>query len=162
MKTNKVVPERTTLFVCIEFCLSLRNIDFGLSAVNQIVGKVIYHSPIEILVHIAKSVTLCRQIQHIEALVCANQSVCHARRVSWVNIVVNLTVNKHLMPLQTTCQLGVTADSVNECSVALVAHLLLYAVVCLAPPAVVDSVVVVTCARYRSLEEVGVLQNSSR
>ncbi len=51
---------------------------------------------------------------------------------------------------------------IHESGVALVAHALLDAVVRLAPPAVVDAVVVVARARYRRLEEVGVLQDGCR
>ena len=119
-------------------------------------------SPVEILIHIAKAVALRGQIEHIETLVGANQGVHYARGVARVDIVVNLAVYEQQVALQLLGNLGVAADIVNKCGVTLVANLFLHAVVSLTPPAGVNRVVVVSSARYGRLEEVGVLQNSSR
>ena len=141
--------------------LSVRYVDrLGVALVDKMLGEVIHQTPVEILVHIAEAVTLCWQIEHIETLVGANQSIHHARGVTWVYVVVNLAVYQHQMTLQVACNLWVALDAVKECCVALVIHLLLHAVVSLAPPAVVNLIIVVTCARYRRLEEVRVLQHS--
>ena len=64
------------------------------------------------------------------------------------------------MALQAACQLWICADMINKCCITLVVYLLLYSVVSLTPPTVVDAVIVVSCARYGSLEEIRVLQNS--
>ena len=138
----------------------MRYINLLCATVNQVVGKVVNQTPVEILVHIAKAVALRGQVEHIETLVGANQCIYYTRCISGVNVVVNLAVNEQQVSLQLLGNLGVAADFVNECGVALVAHLLLYAVVSLAPPAVVNLVIVVTRTRYSCLEKVGVLQNS--
>ena len=144
------------------YYLSLRYVNLLCAAINQIVGEVVNQSPVEILVHIAKAVTLRRQIEHIKTLVGTNQRIYYTRCISGMNIVVNLAVNEQQVTLQLLGNLGVATNLVDECSVALIRNFLLHAVVSLAPPAVVNLVVVVTCARYSRLEEVGVLQNSSR
>ena len=154
----KKAVESDSLFC---FYLSLRYVDLLGATIDKIVGEVVNQTPVEILVHIAKTVALCRQIEHIETLVCTNQSIHYARCISGVNVVVNLAVNEQQVALQLLGNLGVTANLIDECSVTLLAHLLLYAVVSLAPPTVVNLVVVVTRARYSRLEEVGVLQDCS-
>ena len=79
-----------------------------------------------------------------------------------MHVVVDVAVHEQQVPLELACDLGVGAYVVDERRVALLAYLLLDAVVRLAPPAVVDAVVVVASARYRRLEEVGVLQYRRR
>ena len=155
----KKAVESDSLFC---FHLSLRYVNLLCATIDKIVREVVNQTPVEILVHIAKAVALRRQVEHIETLVSANQSIHYARCISGVNVVVNLAVNEQQVALQLLGNLGVAADFVNKCGVALVVNLLLYAVVSFAPPAVVNLVIVVTRTRYRRLEEVGVLQNSSR
>ena len=153
----KKAVESDSLFC---FHLSLRYVNLLCATIDKIVREVVNQTPVEILVHIAKAVALRRQVEHIETLVSANQSIHYARCISGVNVVVNLAVNEQQVALQLLCNLGVAANLIDESCVALIANSLLHAVVSLAPPAVVDLVVVVTSARYRSLEEVWVLQHS--
>ena len=140
----------------------MRYIDLLCATIDKIVREVVNQTPVEILVHIAKTVALRGQVEHIETLVGANQCIYYTRCISGVNVVVNLAVNEQQVARQLLGNLGVAADFVNKCGVALVVNLLLYAVVSLAPPTVLNLVVVVTRTRYRRLEEVLVLQDCSR
>ena len=127
---------------------------FG-ATINQIVCKVINQTPVEILVHIAKAVALSREKQHIETLVRADKCIHYTQGAARVYILVDVTVYEQEVTLKALCKLVVRRDMVLENSLAITLYLA-DTVVLLAPPAVVDVVVVVTCARYRNIEEVGV------
>ena len=93
-----------------------------------------------------QNVTLLRQHEHVEAFVGADQGVDHTQRIARMHVVVDVAVHEQQVPLELACDLGVGAYVVDERRVSLFAHLLLDAVVRLAPPAVVDTVVMVARA----------------
>ena len=64
----------TELFV-LYWNLSLWDIDLLGAAINQIVGEVVNHTPVEILVHVAEAVALGGQVEHVETLACTNKSI---------------------------------------------------------------------------------------
>ena len=126
--------------------LPLRNVHLGLAAVDKVIGKVVDHAPVEVFVHVTETVALLRQHEHIEAFVGADQGVDHTQRIARMHVVVDIAVHEQQVPLELACDLGVGTYVVDERRVALLAYLLLDAVVRLAPPAVVDAVVVVARA----------------
>ena len=119
--------------------------------------EVVRHAPEEVLVHIAKAVTLARQQEHIEALVSTDKSVYNTQGTTWVNVLVDIAVNEEEVTLEALCEFVVSRDVVLEDGLAILLNLA-DTVVLLAPPTVVDVVIVVTGARYRNIEEVGVHQ----
>ena len=89
---------------------------------------------------------LLRQHEHIEAFVGADQGVDYTQRIARMHVVVDIAVHEQQVALELACYLGVGAYVVDERRVSLFAHLLLDTVVRLAPPAVVDTVVMVARA----------------
>ena len=104
---------------------------------------------------------LARQYEHVEALVGADEGIHDAIGVRRVDIVVDVTGDKQQAAPEVPRQLGVRRDTDGVGRVGL-GDLLADAVVLLAPPAVVDVVVVVAGAGDRRLEEVGVGQDGRR
>ena len=105
--------------------------------------------------------TLAREDEHIETLVGADQGVDHADGVGRVDVVVDVAVHQHQMAFQVGGDLRIGLDAVDEGRVALV-DLLQDTVMLLAPPAVVDAVVVVAGAGDSRLEEIRIFQNGRR
>ncbi len=142
--------------------VELRYVDRMLALAQKVFGEVVGQLPEEVLVHRAEAVVLAGQDEHVEALVGLDKGVDHAYRIARVDVVVHVAVHQQQVPFQARGQLGVGRYLVDERGVAVLVDLLLDAVVLLAPPAVVDAVVVVAGARYGRLEEVGVLQDGCR
>ena len=109
-------------------------------------GEVVDESPVEVLVHVTEGVSLLREHEHVETLSCPDQSVYDADCIARMDIVVDVSMDKEKMTFQILRDLRVCADLLDEGCVALLADGLLDSVVGLAPPAVVDGVVVVSCA----------------
>ena len=126
--------------------LSLGYVNLRLSAVEQIVGEVINHAPVEIFIHVAESMALCREIEEIEALVGLDECVGHTDGIARMHIVVDIAVYEHQMSLEVAGDLRIGVYGVDECCIALLADGLFHAVMGFAPPAVVDAVVVVAGA----------------
>ena len=104
---------------------------------------------------------LAREDEHVETLVGADQGVDHADGVGRVDVVVDVAVHQHQMAFQVGGDLRIGLDAVDEGRVALV-DLLQDTVMLLAPPAVVDAVVVVAGAGDSRLEEIRIFQNGRR
>ena len=137
----------------------LRDVRFpSLGVTDEPLGVVVGHAPEEIFVHVTEAVTLAREDQHVEPLVGSNQSVDHADGVGRVDVVVDVPVYKHQVAFQIGCNLRIGLDAVDERGVTLV-YLLQDSVMLLAPPTVVDAVVVVSGAGDCYLEEVRIFQN---
>ena len=100
---------------------------------------------------------LSRQDKHVETLVRADESIDHADGVRRMHVVVNVAVHKHEVAFQVLGNLRVGLDGIYECSISGL-DFLLNAMVLFAPPAVVNVVVMVTCAGNGGLEEIRVLQ----
>ena len=79
-----------------------------------------------------------------------------------MDIVVDVTMYEHQMTFQPTCDLFVRLDVVDESRITLFADHFLHAMMRLAPPTVIDTVIMVSGTRDGCLEEVGILQYSSR
>ena len=105
---------------------------------------------------------LLRQKQHIEAFSGPDQGVCHTQRITRMDIVVDVTMYEHQMTFQPTCDLFVRLDVVDESRIPLFADHFLHTMMRLAPPTVIDAVIMVSGTRDGCLEEVGILQYSSR
>ena len=105
--------------------------------------------------------SLAREEEDIEALVRTDQGVDYPDGIRRMNIVVHIARAEQQMALQIPCQLRIGLDVVNEGRVP-VLDFLLYAVMLLAPPSVVDAVVVVAGAGNRCLEEIRIGQYRGR
>ena len=106
--------------------------------------EVVHKSPVEVFVHVAERMALLRQHEHVETLSGADQSLNHTHRVTRMDIVVDIAMNKKQMALELRGDLRIGRDLINECSISLLGNLLLHSVVGLALPAVVDVVVMVS------------------
>ena len=87
---------------------------------------------------------LLRQHEHVETLSCADQGLNHTHCIARMDIVVDVAMNKKQMALELRGDLRIGRDLIYECRISLLGNLLLHSVVGLAPPAVVDVVVVVS------------------
>ena len=94
---------------------------------------------------VTETMTLVRKHKHIETLSSLDESIYNACSVTRMHIVIDITMNKKQMALKFRSNLRICADLVSECSIALLADLLLHTMVSLAPPAVIYTVVMVTC-----------------
>lgn len=133
----------------------------ALGVADQPLGVVVGHAPEEIFIHVAEAVTLAWEDEHIEPLVGADQGVDHSDGVGRVDVVVDVTVHEHQVTFQIAGDLRIGLDAIDERGVPLV-NLLKDSVMLLAPPAVVDAVVVVAGAGDRHLEEVWIFQDRRR
>ena len=110
------------------------------------------HLPEEVLVLGFEAVAVTGEIEHLEALVGADESVNHAGGICRVDIVVHVACHQQQVTFEAAGKLLVGADVVRECRVTLnnavlvllLLDVLFYTVVLLAPPVVVDAVVVVS------------------
>ena len=100
--------------------------------------------------------------EEIETLVGVDEGICHADGVARMHVVVNVAMHEHKMPFEVACNLGIRADFIYERRVAFFIHFFLDSVVRLAPPTVVNPVVVVSGAGYGSLEEIGIFKDGCR
>ena len=89
---------------------------------------------------------LLRQHEHVESLSGSDQGVHYAGRVARMDIVVDVSMDQEKMALEVLRDFRIGADLIYKGRVSLLAYGLLYAMVGLAPPAVVDRVVMVSCA----------------
>ena len=62
---------------------------------EKVERKVIDHSPIEVLVHVAEAVALLRENKQVETLVGADEGIHHAEGIARVNVVVDIAVDEH-------------------------------------------------------------------
>ena len=145
-------------FLRLQIVVKLRDICCSLTLTQEVLREVVGHTPEEVLVHITEAVTLTRKQQHIEALIRANQRIHNAESTARVYVLVDIAVYEQQVTLKARCKLVVSRDVILKDSLAILLHLA-DTVMLLAPPAVVDIVIVVTCARYRYVEEVRVHQN---
>ena len=109
-------------------------------------GEVVHEPPVEVFVHVAETVALLRKHEHVETLAGAYESLDHAHRIARMDIVVYIAMNEEEMSLEILRDLRIGSDLVDECGVALLGNLFLDSVMSLAPPAVVDIVVMVAGA----------------
>ena len=107
--------------------------------------EVIDESPVEVFVHVTEMVALFWEDEHIEALACTDQCVDHTDGVARVHVVVDVAMNEEQVTLEVLGNAWVGLDLIYESSVAFGCYFLLDTMVSLAPPAVVDVVVVVAC-----------------
>ena len=133
----------------------------ALGVADQPLGVVVGKAPEEIFIHVAEAVALAREDEHVETLVGADQGVDHADGVGRVDVVVDVAVHQHQVAFQVGCDLRIGLDAVDEGRVALV-DLLQDTVMLLAPPAVVDAVVVVAGAGDSRLEEIRIFQKKKK
>ena len=125
---------------------SFRDVDMFFALAFEMFREVVDQTPVEILVHVSEGVALLRKHEHIESLAGADQCVDHSHRVAWVDIVVDVAMDKEKMSLEVLRDFRVGCDLVDEGGVALRGDGFLDAMVRLAPPAVVDGVVMVAGA----------------
>lgn len=123
---------------------------------EKMLAEIVRHAPEEIFVHVAESVLLSRKDEHVETFACPDECIGNAYGVGRMHIVIYVTVHQEEMPFQVLCYLRVGVYLIDEGGVTVLADLLLDAMVLLAPPAVVDAVVVVPGAGYRHLVEIRV------
>ena len=90
--------------------------------------------------------SLLRQHKHVESLSGSDQGIDNPDCVSRMDIVIYVTMYKEKMALKVLRDLRISGDLVYEGGVTLVAHCLLDSVMGLAPPSVVDIVVMVAGA----------------
>ena len=131
-----------------------------LAGSHQPLAVVVGHTPEEVFVHIAESVALAGEDEHVETLVGADEGIDDTDRVRRMHIVVDITVHEHEVALQVGGNLRIGLDGIYEGCVACL-DLLFDSVMLFAPPAVVDVVVMVARARNGCLEEVRVLEHGS-
>ena len=117
--------------------------------------EVINKTPVEIFVHVAETMALLGQHEHVEALTGTDEGIDDAQGVAGVYVVVDVTMDEHEVTLQAAGNLWIGGDAIRECRVVLL-HFLLDAMMRLAPPTVVDAVVVVAGAGNCHLVEVRV------
>ena len=102
---------------------------------------------------------LARQDEHVESLVGADQGIHDTDGVGRMHIVVDVPVHEEKVPLEVAGDFRIGVYVIDKCRVPLFCYLFEYAVVLLAPPAVVDAVVMVSCAGYGSGVEVRIFQD---
>ena len=107
--------------------------------------EIIDKTPVEIFVHVAEAVSLVRKHEHVETLACLDEGVDYTDGISRMYIIVDVTMNQEKVPLEVLRNLRVRSDLVVECGIALFCDFLLHDVMGLAPPAVIDVVVMVSC-----------------
>ena len=88
--------------------------------------------------------SLAREIKHFKTLVGSDKCIYHSGGVRWVNIVIDITMNKQKSAFQVLGQFVIFLDAVLESGVTFLRYHLFNTMVSLTPPAVVDAVVVVT------------------
>ena len=159
---KRSVPASVIVYFGVIAQLSFGYVDRLFAAAFEVLAEEVDHTPIEVFIHIAESVALLRQIEHLEALAGAYQGIGHACGVGGVHIVVDVAVHKHQVTFELACYLGIGGYLIHKCGIAFFAHFFLHAVMGFAPPAVVDVVVVIAGCRYGGFEEVGILANGCR
>ena len=143
-------------------CLSAGKVDGGLLPPEKVEGEVVDEPPVEIFVHVAEAVALAGEDEHVEAFARPDERIDDAEGVGRVDVVVDVAVHEEQVALEARGYLGVGGDFVGKSGVALLGDDFLDAVVGLAPPAVVDAVIVVAGAGDGGLEEVGILEHGRR
>ena len=143
-------------------CLSAGEVDGGLLPPEKVEGEVVDEPPVEIFVHVAEAVALAGEDEHVEAFARPDERIDDAEGVGRVDVVVDVAVHEEQVALEARGYLGVGGDFVGKSGVALLGDDFLDAVVGLAPPAVVDAVIVVAGAGDGGLEEVGILEHGRR
>lgn len=113
---------------------------------DQIAAEVVGHSPEEILVHVTESVALSGQYKQVKTFVGSDQGIDNPDSVARMHIVVHVTGHKQKVALEILHDVLVLVDRVGEGSVAFCGNLLKDSVMLLAPPSVIDGVVMVACA----------------
>ena len=84
----------------LDVVVELWNIGSALTVAQQVLREVVGHTPEEVLVHIAETVTLAWEKEHIEALVCTNQRINNTQRVTRMNVLVDIAVNQQEVALE--------------------------------------------------------------
>ena len=92
----KLRAERIKCF----FPLATWNINRLFMPAFQMIGEEINHSPVEVFIHITKTMTLSGQHQQVETLACTDQSIHYTQCIGRMYIVVNISMNQHQMSLQ--------------------------------------------------------------
>ena len=86
-------------------------IDFmPLAGSHQPLAVVVGHTPEEVFVHIAESVALAREDEHIETLVGTDEGIDDTDRVRRMHVVVDITVHEHEVSLQVGGNLRIGLD----------------------------------------------------
>jgi aspartate carbamoyltransferase regulatory subunit len=111
-----------------------------------VLSEVISHTPEEVLVHIAKAMTLTRQQEHIEALIVADKGINNAESTTWVYVLIDIAMYEQQVTLHAVSNRVVSRDVIHKYCLTMLINLL-DTIVLLAPSAVVNVVIVVTCAR---------------
>ena len=123
--------------------------------------KEIHQPPIEIFVHISETMTLPRKNQHLETLISPDQSIHNTDRIRIMDIIIDITMYKHQMTFQLLNNFGIRSYFINKSSISFFRNDLFHAMMCLAPPTVINPVVVVPGTGYRSFIKIGILTNCS-
>ena len=107
------------------FCVSsvvveLFNVDgTGSPVAHEMEGVVVGHFPEEVFVHVAETMPLARENEHIESLVCAYERINYADGVGRIDIVVDIAMDQQQMTFQAGCNFLIRVDMVDEGSIAL-------------------------------------------
>ena len=89
--------------------------------------------------------TLSGEDEHIEPLVRTNEGIDYSNSVRRMNVIVDVAVYEHQVSFQVGSYLRISLDRVNKCGISC-SYLLLDSVMLLAPPSVINVVVMVSCA----------------
>lgn len=106
--------------------------------------------------------TLSGEYKELKALISLDQGIRHTDCVAGVDIVVDVSGDKHEMTFETGSKLRVCVNLIYESCVSFLCHSLLHSMVGLTPPTVIDAVVVVSGTRDSSLEEIRILKDCRR
>ena len=114
-------------------------------------GEVVHKPPVEIFVHISETVSLSRKHQHIKSFSGTDKSLNDSHSIAGMHIIVNIPVDQKKMAFKICSNFRIGSDLIDKRCISLLGHLFLHAVMSLAPPAVVDIVVVIAGTGYRHL-----------
>ena len=124
--------------------LSFRDIDRLLALATEMLREVIDKAPVEVLVHVTETMALIRQHKHVKALSSLDQGIDYTACICRMDVVIDLAMNKHKMSLEILGNLRIGCNLIVEGSISLLGNLLLHTVMSLAPPPVVDIIVMVS------------------
>ena len=142
--------------------LSVRDVNRGLGClVDEVLCEEVEEAPVEVFVHVAEAMTLGGEHEHVKAFVGVDEGMNNTLGITRVNVVVDVAVNEHETTFEILGDFGVCLDRVDKCSVTFFRYFFFHTVVGLAPPAVIDVVIVVTGTRNGRFEEVGINEHCS-
>lgn len=104
-------------------------------------------------------VALAGNEQHIETFPSFDQFINDDNGIGGVDVIIHIAMNQEQMALQVLRQLLVGRDLALERDISSLVGDLVHAMVLLAPPTVVDVVVMITCARDGHFEEIRIEQH---